>query len=128
MRLSLLRCFFTFGARPKRATERVMATGDIERRWFARVNDLPCFVSSAVLLLKISFIILASSAYARRRRSLDSSGVISFLLLTFIHHYMALTQSARIPGPGSLWDEEVVPALRKRNYIPDYLRHSLNFT
>lgn len=26
---------------------------------------------------------------------------------------MALTQTATIPGPGPLWDEEVVPALRK---------------
>ncbi|KAJ3801993.1 hypothetical protein GGU11DRAFT_123888 [Lentinula aff. detonsa] len=27
---------------------------------------------------------------------------------------MALTQTARIPGPGPSWDEQVVPALRKR--------------
>ena len=39
---------------------------------------------------------------------------------------MALTQSARIPGPDPSWDEEVVPALRKRNVMPDYRRHALN--
>lgn len=40
---------------------------------------------------------------------------------------MALTQSARIPGPGPSWDEEVVPALRKRNVIPDHRGHALNY-
>ena len=39
---------------------------------------------------------------------------------------MALTQSARLPGPDPSWDDEVVPALRKRNVMPDHRRLALN--
>lgn len=40
---------------------------------------------------------------------------------------MALTQSARIPGHGPSWDEEVVPALRKRKFIDQILHKFLTF-